>query len=87
MSPFSRIAINKLPDSRLTAVTASGLKTVTPASLMNDVVMMKKIRRLTVKSSIGARSMPVSSVSGVWRRDCMACFPLGRYCVVLNVML
>ena len=40
---------------------ASGLKTVMPASLMNDVVMMKKISRLIVKSSIGARSMPVSS--------------------------
>jgi hypothetical protein len=45
-------------DSRLSAVTAVGLKTSMPASLMNDVVMMKKMSKLIVKSSIGARSMP-----------------------------
>ena len=58
MSPFSRIAISRLPEGLLTAVDAFGLNTVTPVSLMNDVVMMKKISRLIVKSSIGAKSMP-----------------------------
>src|SRR5688572_11010531 len=72
MSPFSRMAIIKLPESRPSAVWAVGLNTVMPASLMNDVVMMKKISRFVVKSSIGARSIPVSSVSGAWRRDCIA---------------
>ena len=58
MSPFSRIATNRLPDGRSSAVTARGRNTVIPGSLMKDVVMMKKINRLIVKSSIGARSMP-----------------------------
>src|SRR5690606_1175294 len=68
ISPFSRMAISRLPDSRCSAVDASGFTTVTPASLMNDVVMMKKINRLIVKSSIGARSMPCSSLSAACRR-------------------
>ena len=33
--------------------------------------MMKKISRFSTKSSIGARSMPWSSLSGACRRDCM----------------
>src|SRR5262249_30137824 len=80
--PFSRIATSRLPESSCWAVCAAGLKTVTPASLMNDVVMMKKISKLMQKSSIGARSMPWSAVSGEWRRDCMfspfRCGSLGR---------
>ncbi len=72
-----------LPDSRLKAVTASGLNTITPACFTNEVVMMKKINRLIMKSSIGARSMPCSSLSGAWRRTCMGTPQLE----VLKVML
>src|SRR5262249_1098293 len=62
-----------LPDSLLSAVNACSLLTVMPASLTNEVVMMKKMSRLSTKSSIGARSMPVSSLSASeCRRDCMA---------------
>ena len=45
--------------------------TTIAASLVKTAVMMKKISRLVTKSSIGARSMPVSSVSGACRRDCI----------------
>ncbi len=45
---------------------------------------MKKIRRFMVKSSIGAKSMPVSSASGACRRDCILYFPLGLNCVLVK---
>src|SRR5262249_2294129 len=65
-SPFSRTAIRMLPDSRYAAVSACGRPTTIPASFTNEVVMMKKIKRFSTKSSIGARSMPWGSVSGLW---------------------
>ena len=59
------------PFSRATAVSASGLITLMPASRTKDVVMMKKISRLRTKSSIGARSMPclLAFVALTCRRD------------------
>src|SRR4029450_4268746 len=53
-----------LPESSWIAVVANGLSTCMPVSFTNEVVMMKKISRFITKSSIGARSMPVSSDSG-----------------------
>jgi hypothetical protein len=54
-----------LPFSRCTAVSASARLTSTPGSFTKDVVMMKKIKRFSTKSSIGARSIPVSPDSSV----------------------
>ena len=50
-----------LPASFFSAAAALGRLTVRPTSLTNTAVMMKKISRFSTKSSIGARSMPVSS--------------------------
>ena len=51
-----------LPASFFSALAAFGRLTVMPISLTNTAVMMKKISRFRTKSSIGARSMPVSSL-------------------------
>jgi len=65
----------------LGASTLVGRRTVTADSFRNTAVMMKKMRRLMTKSSIGARSMPCSPLSSSWWRAFI------RYPVVLNVML
>src|SRR6187549_448766 len=80
MSPLGRTAMRMLPLSLSSAVNASSLLTVMPASLMKDVVMMKKISRFRTKSSIGARSMPVSSdSSSECRRASNVNPPLGDF--------
>src|SRR4051812_49429855 len=60
-SPLSRIWIWMVLFSWFSGGVSKlvGRFTWRPDSLTNTAVMMKKIRRLTTKSSIGARSMPV----------------------------
>ena len=62
ISPPGRIITRMLPASFFSAFAALGRLTVRPISLTNTAVMMKKISRFSTKSSIGARSMPVSSL-------------------------